>query len=140
MMMKILSLSVASLILVQSFNIHLMDALKLSNLMEHVAFHKETYNDGVFSFIAKHYGNQVAEHQVEHENDHDDEKNKDENHHQLPFDHGVCLDATPIYVFNLNVYSLEEPVVHVHGAKNFYHQDSYSYLENSDIFQPPKVA
>ena len=98
-MLKIISFSVASIILIQSFNIHMLDVLKLKNLMEHIEFHKSTYGDNVFAFVAKHYGYQ----KLKHEN-----KDEKEDHQQLPFHHNTCFDSVVLYVFNMNRYQLKD--------------------------------
>lgn len=124
----------AGLVLAQSFNIHIMDLLKLDNLIEHVQYHQSNYDDDIFSFLAKHYGNQA----VDHQSNDDQKKEHDHEHEKLPFNHNYCEDALPIIVFNLNLYQSIEPVEHRHASLIFYYQDSYSYLENVDIFQPPQ--
>ena len=63
MMLKIISFLLASFVLAQSFNIHIPEVLKLKNLVEHLEFHKSVYGDDIFSFVAKHYGNQKLKHE-----------------------------------------------------------------------------
>ena len=136
MLARFTSLFLAGLILAQSFNIHVMDLLKLDYLLEHAQFHQSNYDDDIFSFLAKHYGDQAVDHQIK-----DPQKEgHDHEHEKLPFNHNYCEDALPNLVFNLNLYQLIEPVEHRHAGPNFYYQDSYSYLENVEIFQPPKLA
>ncbi len=48
---KFILFSIASIVLIQSFNIHIMDVLKLKNLIEHIEFHKSTYGDDVFDLV-----------------------------------------------------------------------------------------
>ena len=45
MVTKLFSILLASFILVQSFNIHLGDILKLNMLIEHAELHKSKYGD-----------------------------------------------------------------------------------------------
>ena len=130
-MIKIISFSIASIILIQSFNIHILDALKLKNLMEHLEFHKSTYGDDVFTFVAKHYGYQKLKHE---------DKDEKEDHQQLPFHHNTCLDSIALYVFDLNRYQLKD-IDHSNAElSTFFFQSAYSFMENADIFQPPQFA
>ena len=130
-MMKIISFSIASLILIQSFNIHMLDVLKLKNLMEHIEFHKSTYGDDVFAFVAKHYGYEKLKHE-----------NKDDKgeHEQLPFHHSTCFDTVVLYVFDLNRYQLKDLDNSDAALDTFFFQSAYSFMENSDIFQPPQFV
>ena len=129
MMLKIISFSLASFVLIQSFNIHIPEVLKLKNLLEHLEFHKSTYGDDIFSFVAKHYGDQKLKHEKKEGND---------NHQQLPFHHHVCFDASLLYVADMSRYQIRDLDVNVTESRNFSYQTSYSFLENIDIFQPPQ--
>ena len=128
-MMKIISFSIASLILIQSFNIHMLDVLKLRNLVEHLEFHKSAYGDDVFAFVAKHYGYQ----KLNHEN-----KDEKKDHQQLPFHHNTCFDNAVFYVFDLNRYQLKNLDYTDSELNNFFFETAYSFMENTDIFQPPQ--
>ena len=130
-MIKIISFSIASVILIQSFNIHILDALKLKNLMEHLEFHKSTYGDDVFTFVAKHYGYQKLKHE---------DKDEKKDHQQLPFHHNTCLDSVAFYVFDMSRYQLKS-LDHSNAELNtFFFQSAYSFMENADIFQPPQFV
>ena len=130
-MIKIISFSIASVILIQSFNIHMLDILKLKNLMEHLEFHKSTYGDDVFTFVAKHYGYQKLKHE---------DKDEKKDHQQLPFHHNTCLDSSVFYVFDMNRYQLKD-LDHSNAELNtFFFQSAYSFMENADIFQPPQFV
>lgn len=130
-MIKFISFSIASVILIQSFNIHMLDILKLKNLMEHLEFHKSTYGDDVFTFVAKHYGYQKLKHED------NDEK---EDHQQLPFHHNTCLDSIVFYVFDMNRYQIKDLDHSDSELNTFFFQSAYSFMENADIFQPPQFA
>ncbi len=130
-MIKFISFSIASIILIQSFNIHLLDVLKLKNLMEHIEFHQSTYGDNVFAFVAKHYGYQKLKHEKK------DEKG---DHQQLPFHHNTCIDSVVFYVFDINRYQLKDLDHSDPELSTFFFQSAYSFMENSDIFQPPQFV
>ncbi len=76
----------------QSFNIHLMDVLKLSNFIEHMEFHESVYGDDVFSFLSKHYGDQTEEH--------NGQRKRSRDHQKLPFNHTVSMDAGHLFIFD----------------------------------------
>ncbi len=128
-MIKIISFFVASIILIQSFNIHMLDVFKLKNLMEHIEFHKSTYGDNVFAFVAKHYGYQKLNHE---------KKEEKGDHQQLPFHHNTCFDSVVLYVFDMNRYQLKDLDFSDSVLNTFFFQSAYSFMENSDIFQPPQ--
>lgn len=131
MMLKMFSFLLASFVLLQSFNIHIPEVLKLKNLLEHLEFHQSVYGDDIFSFVAKHYGDQKLKH----------EKNEDNgDHQQLPFHHHVNFDIVLFYVIDINRYQLRDFVDNAPELKNFSYQTSYSFLENTDIFQPPQFV
>jgi hypothetical protein len=130
-MIKIISFSIASMILIQSFNIHVLDVLKLKNLIEHIEFHKSTYGDNVFAFVAKHYGYQKLKHEKK------DEKG---DHQQLPFHHNTCFDSVVFYVFDMNRYQLKDLDHSDAELSTFFFQSVYSFMENTDIFQPPQFV
>jgi hypothetical protein len=130
MMTKLISFSIASFILVQSFNIHLVDVFELKNLMEHAEYHKTTYGDDLMSFLAKHYGDQKAEHNRD--------KQEEQHHRQLPFNHGFHLDIAPFDLINTTFHQLSDVNILDPDISKFFYQDFYTYLQNSDIFQPPQ--
>lgn len=132
MLVKSTSLLLSVFILSQSFNIQMMDVVKLSNLLEHLEFHQSAYGDDVFSFLSKHYGDKMEEHKGQ-------QKEKSD-HQKLPFNHTVCIDAGQLYIFESNIDKLiflEAPAV---NRDIFFYYNFYSFLENTDIFQPPRIA
>lgn len=128
-MSKIISFSLAGFVLLQSFNIHVPEVGKLKNLLEHLEFHKSAYGDDIFSFVAKHYGKEKLNH--ENKEDHGD-------HQQLPFHHHVGHDFSLFYIIDLSRYQLRDLDENDTRLRNFSTQTLYSFLENIDIFQPPK--
>lgn len=129
---KFASLLLSFFILFQSFNVHLLDVLKLQSLLQHIEFHESTYGDDIFSFLAKHYGDKMTEHR--------EQNNGEGDHQKLPFNHSVCMDAGQLFIlesFAAKLVLSDPPIV---KKRTFHYYNFYSYLENTDIFQPPKIA
>ena len=114
----------------QSFNLHLVDVLKLQNLVEHIEFHESAYGDDIFSFLSKHYGDKMEEHQ-----EHKDGSN---DHQKLPFHHHISLDSSQLFMFDTNIAKLDFLVPPQVKRSVFSYDNFYSFLEYIDIFQPPK--
>lgn len=132
MLARSTSIFLSVFILSQSFNIHFMDVLKLSNLLEHMEFHESAYGDDIFSFFSKHYGEKMREHEGQQDTSRD--------HQKLPFHHSFSIDFGQFFLVEL---SLERLVFSVSpdAERNFFDYDNiYSFLENKDIFQPPRIA
>ena len=132
MLVKYTSLILSFFILSQSFNLHLRDVLKLQNLIEHIEFHESAYGDDIFSFFSKHYGNKMEEHQEQRDDSSD--------HQKLPFHHKICLDSGHFFIFDTNIVKLELLVAPNVKKSVFTYDDLYSFLENTDIFQPPRIT
>ncbi|MGI9532624.1 hypothetical protein [Lutimonas sp.] len=132
MITKCSSIVLALFILAQSFNLHYEDVGKISALVSHIEFHQQEYGDNLFAFISKHYGDEKS--------DHEDEPKDAEEHHKLPFNHNRCLDSVQIFVISLEKISLILHAEALAAAKHFFHQNSYTFLQNSDVFQPPRKA
>jgi len=128
---KFFSLFISSLILAQSFNIHISDILKLDELMEHAQFHKEEYGDTIFTFLSKHYGEMKTNHT---------NNDQEEDHKQLPFNHDYNFGFLTAFVMNKVKYSIEETKEIIYPTSNFFYQETYSSFVEYDIFQPPKQA
>ncbi len=132
MLTKFTSLLLSILMLSQSFNIHMMDVLKLSNLIEHIEFHKSVDGDDIFSFLSKHYGDQTEAHNGQR-------KDSDE-HQKLPFNHTVSIDTGQLFIFDASLIKLAFSVAPDVKRSIFCYYNFYSFLENTDIFQPPRIA
>ena len=66
-MIKLFSISLSFLILLQSFGISFNDLSQIDEFIEHAQFHSEQYGDNVFVFISKHYGELKTDHDKEHQ-------------------------------------------------------------------------
>ena len=132
MLAKSTSLFLSFFLLMQSFNIHFSDVSQLSTLLKHIEFHESTYGDDIFSFIAKHYGDKVTEHEKQQE------KSKD--HQRLPFHHNICVDTVPLFLFETSFVRLVLSESLTLKKRSFFYHNFYSFLENTDILQPPQMA
>jgi hypothetical protein len=132
MLAKSTSLILSVFVLSQSFNLHLMDVTKLANLLEHIEFHESTYGDDIFSFVSKHYGDKVEEHK--------EQKDGNTDHQNLPFNHGVCADSGQLFVAEVPNEKTVFTVPTYINKVIFTYDDFYSFLKNTDIFQPPRLA
>ena len=130
-MMRIISISISLLILIQSFNIHLNDITKLNELIEHSQFHAAEYGDSFLVFISKHYGELKAEHNQQHQ----EEK---ENHERLPFQHQCQTASLSLFVvIQITEYPLDIETV-VDRDSNYFYQVSYHSLTQEGLLQPPR--
>jgi len=81
-MLKINSIAIALLILIQSFNIHLSDIVELDELIEHAQFHAKEYGDD-FAFVL----NKTA---------------------LYPLEIAVLINSTSNYFYHASYHSLEQ--------------------------------
>jgi len=132
MIAKFSSILLASFVLAQSFNLHSEDLLKLGTLVSHIEFHQDEYGDDLFTFISKHYGDKRSSH--------DQEPKDSEDHRRLPFNHNRCLDSGQIFVLNIDNSPFQLLGDDLIQTSHFYYQNSYTFLEKPDVFQPPKTA
>ncbi|WP_339714078.1 hypothetical protein [uncultured Kriegella sp.] len=133
-MVKLFSILMSSLMLIQSFGITFGDIVQLDEFMEHANFHAEKYGDNLLVFISKHYG----ELKEQHSNDHKEEKRDHEN---LPFqNNGHCTSSSFAIVFSTfsselkSLQNLEDKVT------NFYYPLPSSSLHSTGTFQPPRFV
>lgn len=132
MFLKVSSLVLSLFILTQSINVHFKDMVHLGALLEHFELHESEYGDSFFSFISKHYGNKISQHK-----DHQEKKGGE--HQKLPFKHKVCADGVQFFLIAPVAVKCIASSDCTHQQPSFYY-NNYSFLENSDIFEPPKVS
>ncbi len=132
-MLKVTSIAVSLLILIQSFNVHFSDIVELDELIEHAQFHADEYGDNFFVFLSKHYGELKADHSKKHQ----EEK---EEHEQLPFQHQSQSTALFVFVLNQAPENALEIEFSFDRDTNFYYQASYHSLAQEGLLQPPRQA
>jgi hypothetical protein len=132
-MSKLFSITLSILLLFQSFNLDMVDVAQLDGFLTHAEFHKEKYGDNLYVFISKHYGELKAQHDLEHREEHKD-------HEELPFNHQTCSHFSTAFVLGETDFMVPKTPQVADSTPNFFYQESYCPIENSDIFQPPKKA
>ena len=132
-MLKLTSIAVSLLLLIQSFNIHFDDIVELDDLMEHAQFHSDEYGDNFLVFLSKHYGELKAEHSQKHQEEQGE-------HEQLPFQHQCHTTSFSAFVLNQTVdYPIEIELV-IDQTSNYFYQASYHSRAQEGLLQPPKQA
>ena len=129
---KLFSIFVSSIILVQSFNIHIADILKLDELMEHAKMHKNKYGDDFVVFLSKHYGDLKQSHKLQQQ-----EEEKDHSH--LPINHECSSHVQASFIIDMISFSIDISYA-TESSVNFYYQDKFSSFEEQVILQPPQLA
>ncbi len=129
-MAKLVSIALSLLLLLQSFQIHIDDVVEFDELIEHAQFHAKEYGDNFFVFISKHYGDMKAQHSEQHQ----------EEHEQLPFQHQTQITSLSVFVLNRAAIYTTSFIPVTSKVSNFFHQDSYHFLAQERLFQPPRLA
>lgn len=131
-MTKFFSIFISFLILFQSININIDEFLQLDELVEHAFYHAEEYGDDIFLFVSKHYGELKDDH---------DKSNGDEqqDHEQLPFNHQCTPNFISVFILN-TVPFVALRIDEINSKTIFLYQETNSFFEKSNVFQPPKVA
>jgi hypothetical protein len=130
--MKLSSIILSFVVLIQSFNFDIDDFSRLSNFVTDINCHIKS-GEGLTGFMVDHYSNTSNLH--EHEgNSHDHE-----NHGKLPFKHQHSDNHLQIvFVFFSNEYpSQSEDFLEVN--KNFNYKEPSTNLVLHSFFQPPRV-
>ncbi len=132
-MVRISSLLLAFLVLLQSSFWDLQDISRIDSLVEHARFHSENYGDNFLLFLSKHYGDL----QQEHQNEHQEERSK---HEELPFQHQSCVPLMADIACFTNEYTPLKSLVFTDSVLNFGYLENYAFITKFDIFQPPRSA
>lgn len=132
-MNTLFSIVLSSIILLQSFGLHVDDLVQIDEFIEHAQFHSEQYGDNVFVFISKHYGELKAAHDQEHQEER-------EEHEQLPFQHNSQTFSVTDFTFNNTALALAGLVFPESKSFNFYYKAPSSSLHSDGILQPPRKA
>lgn len=132
-MAKLVSITTALLLLIQSFNVHFDDLVELDELIEHAQFHADQYGDSFLVFLSKHYGELKADHDRQHQEERDQ-------HEQLPFQN-QCQSLVFFTIdFGTPFESIAVNEMGIYRATNFHYQASYPSLAQKGQFQPPRQA
>lgn len=133
-MSKLVSIIIAVLILVQSFNIPVNDMVELDDLIAHARFHSQEYGDNFVVFLSKHYGELKNEHNQQHQEE-------QQEHEKLPFQHQCQNAALSAFVLNVSdIGALNTATLGLHLESEYFYQATYSSLEREGPFQPPRQA
>ena len=131
MLKSSISILLSFSILLQGLNFHFSDMLELQALMTHLKEHRSSYGDDLFTFFDKHYGDLRTEHEKEEHKGSDD-------HEKLPFKHNVCPVNSGIMI-NSFTYSEKNIVpIFATASQSFFYLENYSFLDLTEIFQPPQ--
>lgn len=126
------SMLLSGLILLQGLNIHVKDILDLQTFLQHLEYHQSADGDNFYSFLEKHYGLKMAEH--EHEDGSNDEK-----HDKLPFKDKAYNNTVSFLMVTAGNSSQNLISPTISSKSTFFYQDNYSFLDQTDIFQPPRI-
>ena len=120
-------------ILFQGLNLHLSDIIELQALVQHFEEHRSSFGDDFLTFFDKHYGDLRQEH--------DDEEHKgSDQHEKLPFKQKVCQSSTGVLINSFGNASRNLDMSPMGSSPNYHYLNNYSFLDNSDIFQPPRLV
>ena len=131
-MIRIHSILLALLVLLQSSFWNLDDVSRMGALIEHAKFHADAYGDNFVVFLSKHYG----ELQQEHDKQHQEEKSEHEN---LPFQNQSCVLVVADLSRLGNAFTLPNSVMNTNTPQNFYYLENYASLADFEIFEPPRL-
>lgn len=132
-MIRLFSILMSGLILVQSFDIAISDITQLDEFLEHASFHSDKYGDNIFVFISKHYGEQKEQHNKDHQ-----EEKRD--HEQLPFQHHCACSSIIAIVVVTSFLDLNSPKSLEFTLDNFKYQAPTSSPHTKGLLQPPQFA
>lgn len=132
-MNKLFSILLTSVILLQSFGMHIDDLVQIDEFVEHAQFHSQEYGDNVLVFISKHYGELKAAHNKEHQEEKQD-------HEKLPFQHHSHTMSVMDFTMNTAVPDLNNIHFLEYRTFNFHYQAAFSSPDSEGILQPPRQA
>ena len=131
MLKSSMSILLSVSILLQGLNFHLSDMMDLQVLIKHLEEHQLSYGDDFLTFFDKHYGDLRSEH--------DQEQHKGSTEHEkLPFKHKVCHLNAGVLIYQPVASERHPERVPTPSTQNYHYLDNYSFLNQTDIFQPPK--
>ena len=133
-MMRLLSILLSSLLLLQSLHLSVSDLAQLDELLEHANYHQKEFGDSFLTFLDKHYGSQKADH----------EKNQQEekhDHEQLPFQQLPNQVLSQTHFFISQHFNWDTPKERKEAQSHQYHYLlQTSGIFSGGVFQPPRHA
>tara|TARA_R110002072_G_scaffold11333_6_gene51496 strand:+ start:304 stop:693 length:390 start_codon:yes stop_codon:yes gene_type:complete len=129
-MFRLGTLFVSIILFFQSINIHVVDVIRLGDLMEHANFHAQEYGDDWFAFFVKHYGEEKEEHE---------QKANHQEHKKLPFSEQICSGIT-VFVILPNEPEAVNFELEENFSRDFFYSDLYRFVTVEDFFQPPQYS
>ncbi|MBT8320126.1 MAG: hypothetical protein KJO90_00500 [Eudoraea sp.] len=131
-MIRLSSILLAFLVLLQSSFWDMDDVSRMGSLIEHAKFHADAYGDNFLVFLSKHYG----ELQKEHDREHQEEKSQ---HESLPYQNHSCVLVVADLSGQDNTYTLQNSIISTNAPQNFHYLENYASLADFEIFEPPRL-
>ena len=133
-MIRLTSILLSSLMLLQSLHFGVADLMQLDDLLEHARYHHQEFGDSFLTFLSKHYGDQKEEHQQKHQEEQPD-------HEQLPFQQTPqqISGNVPFYVPGRLLWE-SLPENRETQSHNFHYLSGWPDVYTDGIFQPPRRA
>lgn len=129
-MIRLTSILLSSLMLLQSLHMGISDLMQLDELLEHAKYHQQEFGDSFLTFLSKHYGDQKQDHEQKHQEELPD-------HEQLPFQQ--ISGNAPYYVPGRLLWD-HLPENRETQSHNFYYLSGWPDVYTDGIFQPPRRA
>ena len=121
------------MILFQSLGLHASDFNRIDAMMRHLQRHEKDFGDNLFSFLDKHYGLQKDQHDK-------DGKHGTEDHEELPFKHKMCQISTTVQVVLPTLLGIDHLSPSIRKEAHHFVKTQYSFLDQHEIFQPPRLG
>ncbi len=133
-MIRLTSILLSALMLLQSLHFGVSDLLQLDDFMQHVRYHQEEFGDSFLTFLSKHYGDQKEKHQQ-------DKREEQSDHEQLPFQQTLqhMLGHAQFYVPGRLLWD-NPPENGESQSHKFYYLSQSPTVHTDGIFQPPRLA
>jgi hypothetical protein len=133
-MIRLTSIFLSSLMLLQSLHFGVSDLMQLDELMEHARYHKQEFGDTFLTFLSKHYGDQKQEHQQ-------DQREEQPDHEQLPFQQAPhkISGHSHFYVPGRLIWD-SVPESQDSQSHNFHYLSGSPDVYTDGVFQPPRLV
>ncbi len=133
-MSQIISMLLSTLLLLQSAHLSVKDLAQLDDLLEHAAYHQQTFGDSFLTFLDKHYGSQKADHEKNHQEEQHD-------HEKLPFQQVPNQVLSQTHFFISQHFIWDTPLERKESQSHKYHYLlQTSGVFSAGVFQPPRLS